>query len=614
MEYISINGEHKIVDLAPTKRDLYIMENSDVKEITKIPSRIIFLKITENPNLTAISARFSRNLKTLVITKNKLLTNMPRFYDYMESITIYNNDSLHIEDQLAEYRHRSSVTAIITEEDDLFEDNDEVELLYIVNQNLPVRPIDSGIKILDKNWKFEKNVRQYRHSPPFLYNDNPFLIHYKEYQGYSYPVITLPKGTVLYTYSENDSYSENDCYKKLYGIDGKSELDLDDDLKFFYPVPYAAEYGVYKNYNTCNIVYTNADIQILCLLSPAPQTIENLKISSENPVINKDGMNYYENNLTGICSKEYYVNLCLRKQMMLDMKLDGYMCIPEEDSISNSAKWAGFMLQEELTAEIADIIRKFVVNSCMSSQQPTTSNNNDIFNDKLRLQLPEKLEKRMFGVPEIALVPIKTSMIYRLNNKHMIERLFGDSTITAKEHVVSKEYYSRYFNYSVINICRLPEIKPFLDSISADIVNSKQTTLLSLYRPAMDTDSELYKETITMNSTQLNEDVNYLKSYHGEHQSFSALETVNYHFMAHFSGGGNSTNKYYTKRRFRRNTKKKRRGGDSSVVRKAKSLTLANHMMTKNAIISTTTKDDLSSTGERVFQQSSSGIPIMFFR
>jgi len=82
------------------------------------------------------------------------------------------------------------------------------------------------------DWTFTTNIEEYQKSPSYLQsNDSKYLISYKEYDGYSYPVVTIPEGTILYNYSKGNNLSFKEKYHNLYNLEEGDEFES--QLKFF---------------------------------------------------------------------------------------------------------------------------------------------------------------------------------------------------------------------------------------------------------------------------------------------------------------------------------------------------------------------------------------------
>lgn len=407
-----------------------------------------------------------------------------------------------------------------------------------------------------ENWTFTTNIDEYRSSPSYLRGNSKYLISYKEYNGYSYPIITIPKGTILYNYAKGLNFRLKDKYHNIYNLEEGAELES--QLKFFYPVPYAAKIGIDTAYNISNIVVTNYDIQLLCLLSPAPQSNETLRSYEKHLVTNAmfTGQNYYDNGFTSKCDT-FDHDLCINLNMMKEMNIQGYISISKMDSISNGEIWHKNMDKESMKT-YKKYIEEYLFNSCLSSIYKE-DNNLDYINEKLSIKLPPDLHHRMFGVPEIVLVPLRTEYFYTINQDKIMttfNNIQSDGEFEDKESEINI-IFKNMFNYQVLNICALSELKDYLEQIEHNILMNKQCHMLQLFSPEL-----VIKEISTnLRYEKLNfDDVNYVLSYlkTNDKNPYCAFETVSYHLLKDQTGGRRKTLKlsrrrFGNTRRFRKN-------------------------------------------------------------
>ncbi len=233
--------------------------------------------ICDNCNLTEFPEDISLETKILHLKNNKL-TSLP------ESIT--NLTNLHVLSLVN--------TEIIDTEIPNF--NQKVSI-YFSNNSLP--------KSL-KDFNFYKNVKKYKLINDNLYEqNNPYKIHIEKYndgiEQYEFPIVTLPKGLVLYTYSsEFDPYNINE-----------SDIPYHEDLKFFYPIPYYATLIINSGYEKCYACILTRDIRLIAAVRPSPIDHSNL--------INLDNINLKLINLTNSNPiyysyyKSNHINRCLYK-------------------------------------------------------------------------------------------------------------------------------------------------------------------------------------------------------------------------------------------------------------------------------------------------------------
>jgi hypothetical protein len=183
----------------------------------------------------------------------------------------------------------------------------------------------------------------------------------------------------------------------------------------------------------------------------------------------------------------------------------------------------------------------------------------DYINEKLSVKLPPDLKNRMFGVPEIVLVPLRTEYFYNINQDKIItafNNIQNDGEFEDKESEINV-IFKNMFNYQVLNICALSELKDYLEQIEHNILMNKQCHMLQLFSPEL-----VIKEISTnLRYEKLNfDDVNYVLSYlkTNDKNPYCAFETVSYHLLKDQTGGRRKTLKlsrrrFGNTRRFRKN-------------------------------------------------------------
>jgi len=547
MDYIDVNGTTKFLDFESKNKKIFsVTDIDDVDTIINFSNDIRFLNIENNKNLKTIS-KFPKSLHTLVITNNQSLENM-QLPNVKISISIFDNPLLNgIENQIDEYKktkyYKSVYTTIITSNEDEFDDIDDIEI---------GDDLDKEILNIDE-WIFTTNVDEYKKSPQLLHNNNnDFLINYRQYKGYEYPIITIPKGTILYNYDRGKNINIKDKYNKLYNLE--ENFEVEQHLKFFYPLPFAALVGIEAKYDYCNIVVINNDIQILCLLSPSPVSNETLRLQSKNKVINNfNNINYYDNKLTFKCDT-YEHDLCIDLNMMKEMGLQGYISIAKEDSISNGDIWR----KNIANSQLSEYIKEYLFKSCFTSVYQE-NNNLDYINGSLEFNLPNNLKNRLFGVPEIVLVPLNTHFFFDIDIQQNIFDNFNNiinfNDFNDNDSKINKIFYD-FFNYSVIEICNLTELKNYLQSIEDNIMQNKQSLMFQLFSNTS-INHNISSNTSTIEKTQFY-DTDYISSYKNENKKnpYCCFETVGYHLLKNNKFGGK---KYKTLKYLKKNKKNKTR-------------------------------------------------------
>ena len=409
------------------------------------------------------------------------------------------------------------------------------------------------------------NIPEYKKMPIelFIKNANQYLVHFEKYKNVIYPIVTIPKGTILYNYAKTketysninnenkilnyhlylinelnesydvadeyydsaedynsykDYYSDEESINSSYGGNGDINIE-NEDRKYFYPVPYAA-FGITElsnKYNICNIVTTTEDIRLLCLITPSPLRRSIMFKSGkyeelECPLIDDKTKQkvYYSNFYTSRCKKNTY-DLCLNKELMTEMNLQGSIAVTYEDSISISTAWNN-LLKHESRREISDsIMRQLILKSCFSAAD---------FQGKTSFPT----NNRIFGIPEIVLCPLKA-------------RYLGTPEFTNKEFLrdtIEEKNYS-YMSYQPVDIIPLSKLDETLTLITPNIVENTQCLLFHMYRPHMNSDFSYIRDHVSLADDILqrgcDDCVNFKRSYIENEPKYTVFESVLYNVM-----------------------------------------------------------------------------------
>lgn len=584
MNYIDLNGNvnhmtNSLLNSKKLKNTFNLIDNSEVVTILDFSNNINELIIENNDNLKSI-LKFPTKLKKLTIINNNLLENI-YIPNVSISIEIINNPKvINLEELIEEYKKTPFYLATFTDikiedyEIDIYDD-DNFDDFNDVNLNID-------------DWTFTTNVNEYKKSPAFLHNGNDFLVNYIDYKGFSYPIITIPKGTILYNYSKGKYLNLKDKFNNIFNLE--NNISYENQLKFFYPLPYTANFGIDANYDICNIVVTNDDIQILCLLSPSPVSNETLRLQNKNKVVNSnfENINYYDNELTNKC-EVFDHDLCIELNMMKNTNIQGYICISKIDSISNGESWYKNLNNLDAIEHIKDYLYK-----CCLSSVYVKSNNISHINSKLNIELPESLKNRIFSIPEIVLVPINTKYFFETEIHSDIFNSFNNSNNDDFSNQDSKinNIFKSYFNYSVLNIPNLIDLNDFLSNISNNIYTNKQCQNLQLYYPFAK-QSEILSEFV---DSLTFENVDYISSYTNKNNSFCAFETVGY---------------YLLKKKHKKIFSKKY-GGKNKNIKKTIKTYIKYKNKSYNYKYKKTIIDSVVPTKKIVFERTKKGIPIVY--
>lgn len=230
---------------------------------------------------------------------------------------------------------------------------------------------------------------------------NPYLVHYEEFNGKSYPVITLMKGTVLFTARKNKPRSKIESYYHLYKLHNHPTLNdyqkdnFKDTLTYFFPIPSISHY-VSDTYKQMDMVVLTRDIRLACLVSPSPlsRSIKNYDdtphIKNNDFYVDASNSIYYDPNTFGSCKDRDY-DLCISSDIIMGLKLNGYIAIAFEDSLTNNLR----IDENELYKQTLLYLSGCFTNEIYSRQHKIAGNN----------FVPKMTDSRTYGIPEVVLIP-----------------------------------------------------------------------------------------------------------------------------------------------------------------------------------------------------------------
>jgi hypothetical protein len=370
---------------------------------------------------------------------------------------------------------------------------------------------------LDNSWHYHGNRYPFDRNPEYLKNNNPFLIHYESFRNYEYPLITIPKGTVLYSYGKSVDMT-------IYNLsDNPSPIER--DFKFFYPVPYASHgvSGYGHMYTSCTVVTTTDDIRLIALITPSPLTRFSLREPKLRPV-QKNGISYYDNGFTKSGEKDFSTDLVIDPAFMKEINVQGYIAIAEEDSFTKGSLWYElfrFFFQGKINNRIHELIRtdrEYMTIDILKQlifKSGTTALNSDNMNTLYLKELLQPLvmsQNILAGVPEIALSPLKSTH-------------FFTTTRAELKHTTTQNNIDNFFNYMVLeHITDLKRIPFVLNFHKHNIKENIQMPLFQLYRPHMKKTYTNFREISYHSDLHLNQ-VDYKKTYKNQSEGCS-FETV----------------------------------------------------------------------------------------
>jgi hypothetical protein len=452
--YIDINGNTQ--HLKTTSKILLIENNPDIREIVRT-QHIAMIEINNNPNLERI--RFGQQgVITLGITGNPKLTFVQTIKVGL-SVEIYDNPLLnHIElfVKFADASGKIKPHINIHDSKDICDETTDIE-----------------------NVMFESNSSERFESPDFLKKTtNPYMVHYEYYDGKAYPIITIPKGTILYTYTYIDEKTH--ILDNLYNINEYANYEK--ELKFFYSVPYGSADG---EYNYCQIVALTAEMRLLCMVSPAPQTMENMFDQVNNPSTNECGEQYYDSSVTFPCEL-YDHDFCINREFMEAMNVQGYINIVRETT-DYSAKLTPY---DPIPLSAFGLqVRPWLYKKGGIIREPSVLLESK-YNYINRIFSIETPANTLYGLPQIVLCPIKT-ILFGEDHAPLYHKY---NEIKYKRRTTSNlHFWFQNYNYFHIDSCLIEDIKKTVEKFKTDIVQNRQYHLFYLLNTHRDIDYDKWK-------------------------------------------------------------------------------------------------------------------------
>jgi len=355
--------------------------------------------------------------------------------------------------------------------------------------------------------------------------NNPHLVHYETLSnGSIYPIITIPKGAMLFTGRANISTDMTNSYSHLYKLlkhqtlDAYSDDDFANTLTYFFPFPYLSNLIDLK-FKSLDMVVLTKDIRLLCLISPSP--LERGYKAPDNKQL-YNGFEKGNKSMITTCTKRLY-DLCINKQLIIDLKLNGYIGIANEDSVSNHLEKLSKSPLEKILSQIPQSNSSALYDACCFNNAfypPKRSYHELTF-------LKEMKTTRTYGVPEIVLIPydihaypdpaeyisVKKTFNYspQKNDPHFIFR--HEHHVTGKNSIhISKQMGND-----------LAKSYPLGTVIGKSML---APTLITVLLSEVDADKQDY---VTVNPTATLEELSFANSYLPTPSSKCAFELMAYY-------------------------------------------------------------------------------------
>jgi hypothetical protein len=154
----------------------------------------------------------------------------------------------------------------------------------------------------------------------------PWRIYFERWNQFTVPILVIPRGTLLFTGRRQVAQSAAQSMLHLWKLFGHTSCDaaarnLDEGLlTYFFPIPYMNEV-ITDTFQTMDMVETTDDFRLLCLVRPSSLTRTQRLDARMHPLLQS-------------CPTRHY-DLCLSRECMRALGLQGYLAIATQDSITN---------------------------------------------------------------------------------------------------------------------------------------------------------------------------------------------------------------------------------------------------------------------------------------
>ena len=501
---------------------LYI-SNNHISDITNISNMHQLSKLWLSHNLikyipTEIGTL--KNLKTLNISNNNIheLPNIIGELDNLISLYASSNAIKKIGERIATLRHLKEIDL----ENNLISDIPEALLnMHKYKLTLTDNPIMTYYPSLTKKEeydkiydKFDEMMSQFKMNPETVINknngyirdsilhgqNNPYLVHYEEFEGESYPIISILKGTMLFTAREIHSPNLSESYFHLYKLYGNPTLDeykkdnFENVMTYFFPTPFMTPV-VGTDYVKMDVVTLKEDVRLLCLISPSPMTRGD-KDSAKINLVNNDNKPYYKNTSTYICQSRDY-DLCMTSKIIDGLQLNGYIGIAYQDSMSHP--------------DNQDILREMIYNIDFKKSLlfECSCFNNAIYDKPKGNDFLERMFKaRTYGIPEIVLIPYNYHKYGDASDYQNIYNTFDEMVKQQIDNAPSDHFIFEYIDHvdgrDTFEVCdNMEDLLKFLNRENLISKSLQAFPLFSIYNKELNPSNQDMilnnKTLITMN-------------------------------------------------------------------------------------------------------------------
>jgi len=526
--------------------ELYI-SNNRISDISNIVNMYQLSRLWVSHNLIKYIPNEIGTLKNLTMLNisNNNIRELPDIIGELDSlISLYasSNAIKKIGERIASLRHLKEIDLennLISNVPEALLNIHKYKLTLTDNPIMTYYPILTKKEEYDKVYdKFDEMMSKFKMQPETIINknngyirdsilhgqNNPYLVHYEEFEGESYPIISILKGTMLFTAREMHSPNLSESYFHLYKLYGNPTLDeykkhnFENVMTYFFPTPFMTPV-VGTDYVKMDVVTLTEDIRLLCLISPSPMTRGD-KDSAKINLVNNDNKPYYKNTATYICQSRDY-DLCMSSKIIDGLQLNGYIGIAYQDSMSHP--------------DNQDILREMIYNIDLKKSLlfECSCFNNAIYDKPKGYNFLERMFKaRTYGIPEIVLIPYNYHKYGDAADYQNIYNTFDEMVKQEIDNAPSDHFIFEYIDHvdgtDTFEVC--DNMEDLIKSLNRENLISKSLQaypLFSIYNRELDPSKQymvIYNESsITMN------DVSFPNAY--KQGSKCALEIAKFYNM-----------------------------------------------------------------------------------
>ncbi len=352
-----------------------------------------------------------------------------------------------------------------------------------------------------KDLEFSDNIDDYKKIKNELYQvDNPYKIHIETVDNHEFPIITLPKGLMLYTYGTGiDVHNLNRT-----NTTDSYENDYVNDLKFFYPIPYfALEINI--TYDKCHVCVLSRDIRLFAAVRPSPINRQDLKeLSGINLKVDNKEYQYYPTEYSSNCPGSFDYDPCISNELKTKLNIDGYIGIAVMDSVTHNRN--KFQNSSNINFNILKML--FAITGLNSKNKSTYD---FVIDERTKLTGINYV----FGIPEIVL--------------NLFDNQQFDTYRDKPRPTTQDDIKKLNMNFQQVIECDIMDVQKKISDLGNKIIFTKQAPILfHLHRDYINKDSTYHKKYLvnTIRDFNFPGDMDYNK------EDGPSLEMMGYRYEA----------------------------------------------------------------------------------